>query len=147
MTSARTNLPASLRALAGVGGLLLLSACAQGATEGPSPQPAAEAPAYEYRGPTVETSPLLYEPGSIGRASDGTGSPSAQAAEQCHTYARAIVAQDRRTTHDRDARRSGQLGSSRTFELSRSMQQFGERGTYDRFFTRCMESRGFGPGT
>lgn len=132
----------SLRALAAAGGALLLAACAAPEREAPAAQ-SGEPPAYEYRSPAVETSPLLHEPGSIGRP--GAEEGRSQAAEQCHNYARALIGQDRRISHDRDARRSGQIGSSRTFALSRSMQEFGERGSYERYFSRCMESSGFGP--
>jgi len=138
-----TALPVVVRALAAAGGTLLLAACAAPEREAPASGQTGEPPAYEYRGTTVETSPLLYEPGSIERP--GAEEGRNQASEQCHNYARALIGQDRRTTHDRDTRRSGQIGSSRTFSLSRSMQQFGERGSYDRYFSRCMESSGFGP--
>lgn len=136
-------LPVVVRALAVAGGVLALSACAAPERQAPASGQTGEPPAYEYRGTEAETSPLLYEPGSIERP--GAADSQRQAAEQCHSYARALIGQDRRISHDRDSRRSGQIGSSRTFGLSRSMQQFSERGSYDRYFSRCMESAGFEP--
>lgn len=123
-----------------IAGLLLLGACAQQVGEQP---PAEGAPAYRYAPPAAETSPLIHGPNGFGASPTADAQESYDAAaEQCHNYARAVVLQDRRITHDRDTRRSGQLGSSRTFTLQRSMQDFGEQGSYERHFTSCMQSRG-----
>ena len=129
--------------LALAGGLLLLGACAQQSEERRVPE---GTPAYQYQAPAQETSPLIHGPGDLGSAPVGVDEEEYNAAaEQCHNYARGVVLQDRRISHDRDARRSGQLGSSRTFSLQRSMQDFGEQGSYERHFASCMESRGAAP--
>src|SRR5690625_55729 len=125
-------------------GLFLLGACAPQAEErAPAAATPEEAPVHRYEAPAEETSPLIHDLGAPGSPTAGQAGESYDAAaEQCHNYARAVVLQDRRITHDRDTRRSGQLGSSRTFNLQRSMQDFGEQGSYERHFASCMESRG-----
>lgn len=130
--------------LAVVGGLLLVSACATQPEERSVPE---GTPAYQYQAPAQETSPLIYDPGDLGGAPPiGVDEETYDAAaEQCHNYARGVVLQDRRISHDRDARRSGQLGASKTFSLQRSMQDFGEQGSYERHFASCMDSRGATP--
>lgn len=134
------------RALVVGAGLILLGSCAQRTGEETAAPSQGQPPAYEYEAPRAETSPLLYEPADGEQAPSGTSDRAYRlAAEQCHNYARAIVNQDRRISHDRDARRSGQMGASRTFSLTRSMATFGERGSYDRHFSSCMEGRGFEP--
>src|SRR5690554_6904978 len=122
------------------GALLLLGACAQ-----PSEERALPEDATTYRAPAAaqETSPLIYDQGGLDEAPENVDEEAYNAtAEQCHNYARGVVLQDRRISHDRDAGRLGQLGSSRTLSLQRSMQDFGEQGSYERHFTSCMQSRG-----
>jgi len=132
------------------GVLLLLAACAQ-QREGEGEQ--SGMPAYRYDAPPrelsageavpQETSPLIHDPRGTGRQPAGSDEDAYDAAaEQCHNYARAVVLQDRRISHDRDTGRGGEYSISRTFSLQRSMQQFGEQGSYERHFSRCMESRG-----
>lgn len=132
----------NLGLLAAVGGILLLGACAQQAEER-NRSDGAGTPAYQYQAPTQETSPLIHEQGDLGNPPAGMDEEAYNAAaEQCHNYARGVVLRDRRISHDRDAGRVGQVGASKTLSLQRSMQDFGEQGSYERHFTSCMASRG-----
>lgn len=122
------------------GALLLLGACAQPSEERALPE---DATTYRVPATAQETSPLIYDQGGLDEAPENVDEEAYNAAaEQCHNYARGVVLQDRRISHDRDAGRLGQLGSSRTLSLQRSMQDFGEQGSYERHFTSCMQSRG-----